>query len=542
MNRWNQRLTLSLVATVVQVGVVLASSTALADGERDIKQEARDMTKIRAVKYGNTVYVRSAFGPKRDLIRWIGLGGTNHQISFHNVLLAPRSESMEKDDLRKGVSLHRCGDDACPWNLNGTYIGGNHGCSDAREVTSPGHGLTEVDIGTEWRSADGTRFYPLKIVDENRFWILSEDKGKGAIWKFVKTIDGNVLESADGKRKLPVKELKMVQLTPASRFTRQEWLIDGKTSLKEGEPVVCSFLDGVEDYDIINPASVVDFVRTHPGKKVDFANADLEGVVNNKIVYRFLPRGACVIDYRAKALQKFKLGYMGFIQTARLTQGEYDALDYYIPKTSPFEQDGIKFDFRHLQDYREKPPTLNFRLKSGLVEFADNPPERFIQLLGEEVDGKTVYDFGYVAGYSLIHGLGKPEKRRANTNNALFMYKSSKTYPMAVNSKMGPEIPAGTEFHCVAYRQYFNPRLQNGPTCFYWHRQNGDMVAYVDYHQSVRDGVIQFPKEWAGRGVEIIEKTPSFTLEDSKIGLDGSMSVDVNDGYGYGVLKIDVPE
>ena len=40
-----------------------------------------------------------------------------------------------------------------------------------------------------------------------------------------------------------------------------------------------------------------------------------------------------------------------------LATGAYDVHQYYIPKTVPFTQDDIAYDFRALQDYAMRPPS-----------------------------------------------------------------------------------------------------------------------------------------------------------------------------------------
>ena len=120
----------------------------------------------------------------------------------------------------------------------------------------------------------------------------------------------------------------------------------------------------------------------------------LDAVIRNHIVYRFHPNGANVIYYTAKALQQFRLGYMGFIQSAKLYTGQYDTHEYYIPKTRRFTQDDITYDFRSLQDYSFRLPSpLRFMPGNKNIEDAENLPDRFIQFLGRKKDGKTVISF-----------------------------------------------------------------------------------------------------------------------------------------------------
>jgi len=83
----------------------------------------------------------------------------NHQINFMNGGLIPANAPMTQDACEKSLWFHPNGDDATPWSLNGTYIGGNHGANDVVEVTAKAHGLTVATSGTSlkktppaWRS------------------------------------------------------------------------------------------------------------------------------------------------------------------------------------------------------------------------------------------------------------------------------------------------------------------------------------------------------------------------------------------------------
>ena len=493
---------------------------------------------LRAVKHGKYVFVRTPFSPEHDLVVRVGKG-TNCQINFANTRLISKAAGMSEGELNGGELIHGNGDDATPWNINGTYIGGNHGCSDARELTCQGHGLTTADLGSEWADEAGTKFYLVKIADKDRLWFLSENSGKGTIWRFGRRYVGSALGRTRGGGRLSFTKVRMVQLCPACRIERQNYLADGKTPLAERKPTSCDYLDIVEEYDIINPASLLTDIIAHPGEERSFTADHLDAVIRNHIVYRFHPNGANVIHYKARALQEFRLGYMGFIQSAKLYRGKYDTHEYYIPKTLPFKQDDNTYNFRELQDYTSRPPSpFRFTAANKNIEDPQNLPERFIQFLGRKHDGKTVSSVGYALGYSLIHGLTRPEQRAKNASSAIMLYTSSKSYPIAINSKMGPIIPAGTSFHCIAYRQYFCPAMHQHATCFYWHEEAGDTIVYADYHKPVDRDVLKLPAELTGKSITVAEKTPSLTLHTSTTVPAEGLVVSVAGDYGYGVFRI----
>ena len=494
---------------------------------------------VRVLKSGDVVYVRSAFSADKDAVIAIGRGGNNKQINFTQTTLLPKTAPMTLQTCQSGEVIHSCGDDATPWNLNGTYIGANHGCSDTREVTAPKHGLTTADIGGEWTDANGAKFYVLKIFGPDKFLVLSENHGKDGVWRFNTQIAGGKLTNKASGRELKFAGCQMTQLWPSCRINKQEYLVNGETPLPDGVVTACDHLDIVEDYDIVAPDAVLDAARRNPGKEQDFVAPGLDAVLNNKIVYRFLPDAVCSVRHDSTASRGFNLGYMGFIQSGQLNRGKYDTHEYYIPKTLPFEKDGAKYDFQAIQDYsRPLPSPLYLSAADKNVADPADPPDRFLQFLGKKEGGQVKRQVGYVVGYSLTDGLTRPERRAKNVNRFLFLYTSNKTYPAAVDGKMGPAIPAGTQFHCSAYRQYFDAAAGGAATALYWRRDGGAHVVTADYHHSVDKDVLKLPAEMVGKAVTVIEKSPSVTLLTGGAVPPGGVALSVKGGYGHIVLKV----
>jgi len=493
-------------------------------------------TVCRVEKDGANVFVRCCFSSDKDLLHLVGKG-TNKQISFLNTMLV--AVDTNGGVQAKGEVIHGMGDDCTPWNLNGTYIGANHGCSDVRELTCPGHSKTASDLGSEWKDAAGVKFYIIRIVDGNRVWVLSENKGSNDIWKFTTTITGSSLTNTASPDVINISSNRMAQLTPACRIRKQECLVDGKTPLPEKQAVDCGYLDIVEEYDIINPASLLDKIRQSPGKERDFVGDDLDGVIHNSIIYRFLPNGAIVVYHTSKALQQFKIGYMGFIQSAKLHAGNYQAHEYYIPKTKPFSLKGTNYNFQALQDFRAPiPVAIDFQASAGTISDERNLPDRFIQLLGNRVNGKFIGKAAYAMGYSPLSGITKIGERSRYTSSGGFIYTSSKSYPRALNNRIGAVVLAGTVFNCTAYRTYYDPQGNPNATCVYWYKENDNYLVYLDYHRNVDNEVVALPPEMKGKKISIIEKTPSFSLRTDKTVPEKGIILSVTNGYGYSVLRI----
>lgn len=496
------------------------------------------MAQIKVMKIEENIYILSNFSEQYNVLVFAAKG-SNRQISYRNATLVDSSMSLKDAIKQGGIIFHRNGDDATPWNINGTYIGGNHGCSDGLEINVENHGLVTGDLGSEWKDDKGHKFYVMKIKDKDHFWLLSENTSDNDIWKFRLVISENALTRESDGKKFSFEKPKRIQLHPACRIQKQEYLVNGKDALKDNVEVACDFLDIVETYDIIAPDSLLESFIKNPGKENDYVAAELESVITSNIKYQFQPNAACVETHECVANRNFKLGYMGFIQSAQLIRGDFEWHDYYIPQAMPFDKEGIHYDFVNFVDYREKlPKALYFSNYLKNISDPQKLPDRFMQFIGKgEVNDKK-YELGYVIGYSLIDGCTRPEIRAKNCNNSLFLYVSNKTYPSAIDRKMGV-IKKGQEFKCVAYRQYFYPEaISKNATACYWHKENDSYMLYAHYHKAVENDPVTVPEFWSGKDITVVDKTDNMQLlSEGKI--TGSQVLLSNkDKHGYIVLRI----
>jgi len=480
----------------------VAAGLAIAGG--DISRED-----VVALKYGDIVYVRSWFSPTQDVVTKIGRKGANQQINFLSAFLVSSDSPMTQEGFEDGILFHSSADDAAPWNLNGSCIGGNHGASDVLIITSPVHRLTVADIGSTWRDEAGITFYVLDVPEPDEFLVLSENKATAPFWSFVRSIKGDKLVGVDKERTLPVTAVALTELRPSCRINSRACLLDGVVSFPDRIPVLCGYLDIVEDYDIISPIAVLESLKTNPGRKVDVVAKDLDAVVNNRIVYRFLPEGTCVVRHHSTALRDFNLGYMGFIQSAKLQKDRFDTHEYYIPKTLPFKVDEHPFNFRDLQDFStplERPCV--FSLANGNIKDPANLPDRYIQFLGMKENGKIRRKIGYALGYSTMKGVTRSKLRSQNVDTPVWIDTSGKTCPQAIDAKIRTMIKTGTIFDCTAYRQYFDPSANPNATCVYGNDQRDSYVLYADYHQAWRRMSSNYPQVSSASALRLLKKLP----------------------------------
>lgn len=490
----------------------------------------------------SSVWVRCAFSAEQDIVlNFRRRPIENFVINSYETRLVPSSSRFSERTAQQGELVHVNGDDATPWHINGTYIGGNHGCASVLDLTVADGALSVADIGSSWRDGAGVIFYVIDLPGPGVARVMSENRASYPFWKFDTSITGSTLTRSTGQASLAATKSTLTQLWPCARITEQRFLANGKKPLIAGEIAECDFLEIVEEYDIINPASVLADVIAHPGQRPDYVASRLDAVIHNQIVYRIHPNAATTILHRATALQSFDLEFMGFIQQALLHRASESSslIRYYIPKANPFQQDGITYDFRSIQDFDGLPRSpLRFARTEGVGERA--MPERFIQFLAAPGSAKNQNGLGLAFGYSLTSGLtaiGRPFWQR---RSAGFIHTTGKTYPFVLDDSIQNPVTPGTAFECLAYRQYFNPALQANATCVYWHRENEKTIVYIDYHKAVSNDTIHLPESITGRSFRILEKSDSLMVDSAKrIPRDG---LKVTSPTDHGSLVIEVSD
>ena len=449
--------------------------------------------RLEVKRNGVRTVLRSRFSGEYTLEQHFYTNGPNRQFNFAPCCLtAPGKQKLP---------LSASGDDSTPWNFNGTYIGANHGDFMASRLEFPEtHGLTVKDTGSEWTDPRGRRFYILKVENERCLWVISENLGKGDIWRFVRP-EADGLKNASGKA-LNGYRTSMQQLRPAVRITGREYLADGKP-LGDSESAVCDVFTVRETYDILATDSILAHVRKNAGRESSFIDPAVDKVLTQSMEYQFYPDGSCIVTHRARFFRDVRLGYMGFIQAGPMNYTRcFERHTYYIPKIRPFTVNGILYDFGNGVDYSKKlPHTIYFKNDS----FADpgNPPDRFLQY----VEGAGKPEVGFAIGYAVTEGIGMAAVRKNNIARSLFLYTSNKTYPIALDGVKMPVIKSETEFYCMAYRQYFD--ASRG---WYANRQGKDKIYYVDFREPVSGRELVFPDEAAGKKPVVLEKTDSLKM------------------------------
>ncbi|MCA0388460.1 MAG: hypothetical protein LCH52_08195 [Bacteroidetes bacterium] len=478
--------------------------------------------KIRVLKSGTNIYVRSHFNETKDVVIQYGINGagTNENIGIQNTYLIDKAAADTTTAYTAGTIIHSAGDDICPWYTQNTgYIGANHGFNTAK-VTVASHDKTTADVGSLW--TDGVRqWYLADIINSTSLHFSC--KTSGSPWTATSSITGSTLTHVSGATNtstVTITAQELLQAEPITLNRDKKYLLDGKYDLTDGVVGYADFFDIVDLYDMVDPSTII---ISYP---VNWSNGS--AWVRNKITYRFGNYGSTVVNYTAEILRPLNLGYMGFIQSAKMTKGSYDKVFAYMPKV--LTNNG--YDLKAIIDFTSN-PSVPLNYTDTYLESASNPPDRLIEFLGDNDGTKRV---GYAHGYNIVYGHGKSASRDANNANQWNIHTSSKSYPHCIDN-LG-NISAGTVFQVIAYRQYFDPQLYPNTTCVYHHKVGNNDMVYIDIHQNVTNLKIQLPSFLTGKAITLVEKNSDLTLVTDELVTSDGVIVTVTNNYGYAVLKL----
>lgn len=399
---------------------------------------------------GFTIFITS-FSKEKDLItkfRHTELikSHSNRPVDFAEVGLL-RCEEYDKwlPDTILSVST----DEVAPCVVNGDYIGANHGAPCAVKIFSAGHNRRYSDIGTVWKDDDGTEFTLLRIDDSDYITLVSENLGKDECnYSFKRSASGNLVR--DGSV-ITVTSQRSVYLSNALRI-KQRCVFGVKNGVRTNvdSHCVCDYAEIIDNYEIINPATVaIDLVLNRPTTGY-YENPDLslfgKAMIEHNMTYVILNDGTVLLDFNIKRKMNVHfqrwLGIMHQEKRNPFGGGVYR----YIPKTKAFSVPEGNFDYSFPTALSDNYPQ-SFYLEKDLWADEQSPPDRCIDYF-RDIDGQDVVCFA--TGFLPVYD-GAPSVRKDKISNALYFYKSKKYYPTFADGDI-------KETRGVGYKKYFVPQ------------------------------------------------------------------------------------
>ncbi len=377
-------------------------------------------------------------------------------------------------------------DEAPPVMVNKKWLGANHVFPFAVALHIPDHGKEYADIGSLWQDDEGTK-WTLTNVSEEVLTFVSENIGESYTkYDFKMQIASKLthIENAVNKEDIDCNvESWKSALSPSIRITKCKVITytDGKPQLLLYH-TECDYAEIHEDYDIVNPVSMVEEIRKNRpegGYTSPFYGAMGETMVSVSRIYRIENDGTITCDFKIKKHMDIHLmRCLGVMFQEKLdTYG--GGIYRYIPKSKPFVCDEGSFDFSMPVSTAPGPYPKNGYLTPQFWEDEKNPPDRIVDYF-RNTDGKDV--MGFSCGYLPVLD-GVPEIRTKQLLSTVNHVSTRKAYPFFMEGDI-------SECHGIAYRKHFP--VDKDKTSVYTIPYGDKTYTYVDLFE---EDIITVPME-----------------------------------------------
>lgn len=419
-------------------------------------------------KTGTDLLVRSAFDDTRDILMPVALAGTlaaggEPMVSFattarQNVQLVPNTAKAAEvwptvAATITATSIHAAADDNCPLNVQGAYVGANHGWPGACKITMTGHGKTNADRGSTWTDGTNPPYTLLQVIDANTLLMGYGYFVSAGVVTPASSAPAAALTHVAGATSTGTIAISggvaATQIHPSTHSRTYTALLDGRP-LVDGT-AAGQVLSIVETYKIVSFKGLIDWSRANIGAD-PFANlpamVQLARVSNT---YRFT-QAQVVVGQTVTLLDEplSALG-MGVTQAFPVTVPSGGTLRQFMPGLDTITDGTNTFDMKTLATLGTLAGQVNVTASKQLNP--SDPPNRSIQ---------WAYDSAAAKAWGLMVAIlpvmdGKAATRRANGSDTRSWYlaqSTKKNYPQLAWAKA---LPAGGSLSGVAVRRYLPP-------------------------------------------------------------------------------------
>ena len=483
-----------------------------------------------------------------DLVNDAVYTRTDNNRFFNLTTIREISSSLAADSVSTSGAVNWKGasDDITPVNVNGTYIGANHGYFVISAIPNTA-GLTEEDIGSVWKTPAGQKYVLVRIavpkeVGSTMLWFCPFDDTmmSTGVFSYKKITSGTQLTATEDYDTSVPKftagaDSTQVQFYVAVNNIVQHAFVDGKVEVDlskkgsyEGE-----FIDFYESYDILYLPAVLEHLMDNFGKNTDESHHSekiTEIYMSFYNTYRFHKNGSTVVYTSYKIVKNLPtVAIIAGVQSGAFSvdttagEGHY----VYVPGTTDYATPTLQ------------PEGVQFYVGTGNGTVAGNlaNPDQLITSYFQmtKPDGSKAMNLGYNPEF----GYGIAENRLQylgmNNNsgsNLAFYYTSHKMYPKLLSYTA---LSAGTEINFISYRIPTN-KTDEDFTAINWYWV--DDVIYLSLHtdKAVDERTVSLPEYMNGMTATVIEGSDTFTVVSDAIA-NNSITVSSTDA-GYAIIKL----
>ena len=462
---------------------------------------------------------RTKFSRTHDLVQKFR-GFNNTTINYNapiDFMEAGLIDNSKRDIFHLDIPFSISTDEVPPLLFNGELLGGNHSPVVAIRVVSHNHSLSYKDISSKWIDKVGNIFYLYRIVNDSVLNFVSHNVGKDELnFNFIKNIEGD-LQSADNNTKIKVSGQMKAYFSRSNKYINKK-IYTYKDGIRSELffSAECDYAEIVEEYEIVNPATVVNGLISKRPKDGYTFNPDIsyygKPMFSVKLIYRVLSDGAILTIFDINAIQDVKIDrYMGamFQEKLDIYGG---GMFRYIPKLLPFNCPDGKFDFSNPINLYGGGFPLDYYVTKDSWENSENPPDRVIDVF-KDSNGNS--KLGYTCGFLPVYD-GEPSIRKNISYKSFHIYSSRKAYPFFFDV-------AQKKIKGVSYKKFFT--INNNSNFTYTIPYEGCNYCYTDIFDDSSISM-QFKGE-----ISLLEASKDLgtTIDSNNVKIDGKK--------GYVVIK-----
>ena len=468
---------------------------------------------------GNDLYFRAqGWHPNQDFVwkcsrinknDWAG----NPYFNIEATYTCPKD--APEDDLSRLSLWKESHDDINAVQIQGSYIGANHGFFCVDEITSPAHGKTQADIGSVWLDAGGRTYCLVKVPDGNTlsFVMFDDDSmstGKMACGKPAGQLAH--LRGALHPQPVPIGACRGNQLWQSFNHYTIRFLSGGtEREFPENAVLQADHFAIETEYDLIYVPAMLEYLMDNPGSNTNHSHHSEEitrSYLRLGVRYEF-HENASVSTYSDYHIRShIQVQSIGLVQSMAIGKEPVA----YIPDTV--------YETLTLQD-----STMLLSLKKDTWKLPWKIPYRFYQF----ADGTI--EKGMALAYDRGFGWGGNEARLHRSTTAGMYFTSRKQYPFFIS---GTALSAGESFSGFAARMPLY-RYDEDLTAVCWYWIGEEMVLMIDSHRAVEKDLV-LPAYFDGKALEILDITDSCLFCQTKV---WNQRLHLRfDGYGYLVLRV----
>ena len=434
-----------------------------------------------------------------------------------------------------GTTWKSTGDDITPINIQGTYIGANHGYYIIAAIPNPASDpKTEEDVGSVWKV--GNQEYVLvragvtakedsHATEYLWFCPISDAMMASGSFSYKEIPAGSQIEHVSGatntRTVVPTVGSRQIQYYNAINHVTERAFLNGNVEidLTKNAIYTAEYIDFYESYDIIYLPAMLEYLMENVGYNDNMTHCSdeiTESYVTFHNTYRFHKNGALVVYSSYDFHKTVTCSYIGGVQSGAFSESDHYI---YVP--------GANNEYK--KPTLQGTSTVNF----GRDDLAD-PDTLFTSYFQmTSATGTKAMNLGFNPDF----GFGKNEVREAyiqgnDGSNLAFYYTSYKMYPRLVANC---QITAGTVVDCIAYRLPSEPTDEDF-TAINWYWVGDEIYLSLHTTKTLTDKVVSLPDYMEGMTISAVENSDSFSVSSTAVE-NGTITVSSTDA-GYTIIKL----